>query len=486
MKELTNSGVTTDAPDSSIDSRRGPEAPRQASETRWRDGPLFVSTAFVVALISALLAAACVAIVFAVLASLDGERSPARIVEAAQSATATWIMLIVSQAVTLAVALLACRIIAAPRRKRLGLASPTLGPRDSIILLVATIVPFVIGLLAASVVPSFGGDSAQGLTRMWSEGTRTQSVLWVLTIALIPGMVEEIFYRGLVLRGLLMRWRPLPAILVSSAFFAIAHLDPAHAAFTFVVGVWFGVVAWRTGSIVLPILMHAGMNGSWTTIQMIAARDPADEVTITVGVASAITITVGAAAFVWAILVLRRGGPGTPAPRTAPRSSVTRLAVVGGGLAAAAALLLAILPPGAIKPGSERSPALTASSLRGQASATIECPSQGEAGLELRPGETVRVALPANRVGVQDVIVGLDASADTLWLAYDGAVSGKNVGIGVVEQLRAGDPTTVLMRHEAGDSGLKVWFSLLQDQAAVDAAWARAASEDGWATRGRR
>ena len=95
-------------------------------------------------------------------------------------------------------------------------------------------------------------------------------------------------------------------------------------------------------------------------------------------------------------------------------------------------------------------------------------------------------SLPTNRVGVQDIIVALDATFATVWLAYEGAVSGKKVGAGIMEQLRDGDSTVVLLRLDAGPSGLKVRFSLLQDQVAADAAWARAASEDGWATRGRR
>lgn len=490
------------------------ELPR-ARRSRFRDGPKFVTTAFAISLIGAIIASIGVGVVFAVAAALQGELSPERLAEAAQTPTATWITLIVSQGVTLLVALLACRLIAAPARQRLAVTPPTKRRRDAGVLLVATIVPVTAGLLAASVMPSFGGDASQGLTRMWSEGSRATSVLWVLTIAVIPGIVEEIFYRGLVLRGFLLRWGPAAAIVGSSVLFAVAHLDPAHAAFTFIVGLWLGVVAWRTGSVVLPILMHAGMNGSWTTIQMIAARSPMNEDAARIALAG--TIGIGAVAFIWALVLLRRSGPSMSGANSSQGDSpgvslhaatdpcVTRplparaLALGGAGLAAIAALLAIIIPPGAPISGSAV-PAVTtttglssgistgptASGLREQARRTAECPSDGEAKFALSPGEAVRVRLPSNRAGTDDAIVALDASGNTLWLVYDGQLSGKKVGAGVLEQLQGGDPALMLIHLDAQPTGLDVRFSLVQDQTAADAAWAMATTEPGWATRGKK
>ncbi len=437
----------------------------------------------------AVLVSLAIAVAFGVAAWLSGERSTERIAEAAQSVPAAWITLFAAEAVTLVVALLACRIVAVRPQARLVLTSPGIGRMDAAVLVAATIVPFAGGLLTASVVPSFSSDSlTPGLTRMWSEGSRMTSVLWVLSIAVIPGLVEEAFYRGLVLRGFLLRWRPLTAILASSTLFAVAHVDPATAAFTFVVGVWFGVVAWRTGSVVLPILMHAGMNGSWTTIQMIAARSPVGDAAGTT--AAAITVALGIGAFIWGVRILRRCDPCTPRAPAPFHARSRTLAFAGCAAGATAALLYAVIPPGEGKPSAAPPQVPSLASLRDLVTSTVDCPNQGEIEFELPRGGAVRVALPTNRIGVHEVIAALNDDGGLVWLAYNGEVTGKGfrLGIpltGILEQLGAGDPTVICMRFESRPSGLAARFSLLQDQAAVDAAWARAASEDGWATRGR-
>jgi membrane protease YdiL (CAAX protease family) len=474
----------------------GDPAPQLRPRGRVRDGPFFVSTAWVVALLGGVFATAAVATAFAMTAALRGERSTDKLVESTQSVPATWVTLIASQAATLAVALVACRIIGARPRARLGLSAPGITRREAAALVVATIVPFAAGLLAASVVPSFDSDSSKsGLTRMWAEGSRLVSALWVLTIAVVPGIVEEIFYRGLVLRGFLVRWRPLAAILASSALFAVAHVDPAHVSFTFILGVWLGVIAWRTGSVVLPILMHAVVNGGWTTIQMIAARSPVSDTTgefASAVIASAVIVAIGMAAFIWAVRILRRCDPGALSAPAWGQSRSRSVAFAGVAAAATGALLYAIIPPGEVrgvesKATPSRAPSLAA--LSDLATSAVYCPSDGEVVFELERGGAVRVALPANRVGVHEVITALDDDSGSVWLAYGGEVTGKGFGAGIpptgiLEQLRAGDPTAVSIRLESGPEGLVVRFALLQDQAEIDAAWARATSER-WARRGR-
>lgn len=458
--------------------------PRPVSRREWRDGPRFVLVAFVVTLLGSVLASVPVALIAVVVAAVRGERSPDGFMQAAQSATAMWATLILAQLVVLAAAFLACRLVGTPRRERLGLVPPAVTWTESLVLLVATIVPMVLGLLAASVIPSLELETTDGLTRMWSEGTRTSSVLWVLTIAIFPGVAEEIFYRGLVLRGFLLRWRPVTAILASSLLFGLVHVDPPQAAATFVLGLWWGLVAWRTGSVLLPIAMHAGVNGTWTAIQMISARRPLDDGSATL--AATIAIGVGVAAFLWALRILWRVRPAEPAPRAPRRSLLRHGALSAGGLVAACLLLFAIIPPGIGASAAAQHSWPTVESLRNEAKATIECPLEGEATFELTPGAVVRIALPTNRIGMEEVVTALSLAGDVIWLGYDEEITGKKVGPGVLEQLRSGDPTALVLTCEGAPSGINVRVSLLQDQVDVDGARDRAWAEPGWAIRGRR
>ena len=131
-------------------------------------------------------------------------------------------------------------------------------------------------------------------------GTRARverAFAWMLLIALLPGFVEEVFYRGLLLRGLLLRWSPAASILTCSLLFAVVHGELAWAAAIFPLGLWLGAVAWRTGSVAMTFAMHAGVNGLWTAGMMTLHRNPASE-----AVLNWIAITmlaIGGVAFPW-------------------------------------------------------------------------------------------------------------------------------------------------------------------------------------------
>jgi membrane protease YdiL (CAAX protease family) len=95
------------------------------------------------------------------------------------------------------------------------------------------------------------------------------AVPFVLFIAVLPGVIEELLFRGYVQRRLLERWHPATAILVSSTLFALVHLQPHHVVFAFPLGVWFGVIAWRTGSVYPSMLCHAFVNGGVNAWRMV-------------------------------------------------------------------------------------------------------------------------------------------------------------------------------------------------------------------------
>jgi membrane protease YdiL (CAAX protease family) len=88
--------------------------------------------------------------------------------------------------------------------------------------------------------------------------------LFVKAVLIVP-LLEEIFYRGIVLQ-LLRRYCPVwLAVFVSAAFFGVTHYgnSPTNAAFAFVIGV---VLAWllmRTRSLFATIVCHASINFAW-------------------------------------------------------------------------------------------------------------------------------------------------------------------------------------------------------------------------------
>lgn len=90
-------------------------------------------------------------------------------------------------------------------------------------------------------------------------------VLFVVGAVVMAPLVEELLYRGLLLRALLRRTRPPVAVFISAAVFALVHLVSDPGAFDLLpalaaLGIVLGVIAVRTNSLSLPILVHAGFN----------------------------------------------------------------------------------------------------------------------------------------------------------------------------------------------------------------------------------
>lgn len=90
----------------------------------------------------------------------------------------------------------------------------------------------------------------------------TEGPLWVtlLSVSIFAPLFEEWLCRGLVLRGLLQKLNPFSAIAVSAAFFAVLHMNPWQAIPAFLLGLLFGYVYYKTGSLKLTMLMHCVNN----------------------------------------------------------------------------------------------------------------------------------------------------------------------------------------------------------------------------------
>ena len=83
-----------------------------------------------------------------------------------------------------------------------------------------------------------------------------------LLTAIFAPIFEEWLCRGMVLRGLLTRMKPAWAIVISALFFALIHMNPWQALNAFIIGVVMGYVYFKTGSLLLTMLIHFVNNGT--------------------------------------------------------------------------------------------------------------------------------------------------------------------------------------------------------------------------------
>jgi membrane protease YdiL (CAAX protease family) len=85
--------------------------------------------------------------------------------------------------------------------------------------------------------------------------------LLVLIVVIAAPIVEELFFRGLVMRSAERRWGSTWAIVVSAALFGAAHFEPLQFPALFVFGLVAGFLAMRTGRLGPSIFAHMAFNG---------------------------------------------------------------------------------------------------------------------------------------------------------------------------------------------------------------------------------
>lgn len=136
----------------------------------------------------------------------------------------------------------------------------------------------------ATMATAFIADSLNGLLPSvpeWFEKIMEQMMngpVWItlISVSVFAPLFEEWLCRGLVLRGLLQKTHPASAIMVSAAFFAILHMNPWQALPAFLLGILFGYVYYRTGSLKLTMLMHCVNNTMAVVFSKIPSLAEAD------------------------------------------------------------------------------------------------------------------------------------------------------------------------------------------------------------------
>jgi sodium transport system permease protein len=156
-------------------------------------------------------------------------------------------------------------------------------------------------------------ETMRKLGEMMSLFVVEHPVQSALAFAVLPAVVEELFFRGFVLSGLTGslrgRWGTTRAVIVSAALFALFHIFPEKWPPTFLMGLVLGFLAVRTGSIWPGMIAHALNN-----LLGVLAGDGIDSPEPALVAAAAALMVVGVAGLV----VATRERPqldASPAPR---------------------------------------------------------------------------------------------------------------------------------------------------------------------------
>jgi membrane protease YdiL (CAAX protease family) len=114
--------------------------------------------------------------------------------------------------------------------------------------------------LAAAVSRKAAAGLRRQMTKLEPFLPKTiEQLLWGLLVSLFAGLFEEIAYRGYLIPYCLF-WLPhWPALIAAALLFGLGHIyqGAAGTLMTAFLGLAFGFIYVETGSLVLPILLHA-------------------------------------------------------------------------------------------------------------------------------------------------------------------------------------------------------------------------------------
>lgn len=152
------------------------------------------------------------------------------------------------------------------------------------------------GLVGATSISVLTDDMELPDTLMQFSLAMSHSIWGLLALVIVGPVTEELLFRE-ALEGEMLRrgTTPWPAILVSAVAFGVIHLNLAQALYALPLGIIFGIIYYKTGSIILTSLLHILNNGIVVAQLRILGEDMAD---------SSCAEWLGSTAWVYAFMIL--------------------------------------------------------------------------------------------------------------------------------------------------------------------------------------
>lgn len=129
---------------------------------------------------------------------------------------------------------------------------------------------FAFNLVYSAFLAIFNLQAQVDLVPLFAE---LSSPWWLLVAGVvIAPMVEEVFFRGFLFAGLRKKYDWRKAALISSALFALLHLQPTAMIPIFILGYIFAYLYYRSNSIWPAVLMHVSTNALGLGVAYILAK----------------------------------------------------------------------------------------------------------------------------------------------------------------------------------------------------------------------
>ena len=135
--------------------------------------------------------------------------------------------------------------------------------KTALLVVVTTVAAFVlVGFVA--LLQSLVFRPSQNYQDIWEhvfqQFQQIPVIIAVLVIAILPGICEELFFRGFLLRGFRNKTSDWSAIVLAGLLFGIFHFDIYRFFPVTLLGILFGYIVVKTGSIFTGMIAHATNN----------------------------------------------------------------------------------------------------------------------------------------------------------------------------------------------------------------------------------
>lgn len=242
--------------------------------------------AAIVALVGIILIAQILAVALLISIYVEQGMNPKRVLEELPARLATPVGFFTLGAFTqIAIGMTAwllARRSLTPTKIRLGLMRARVPLWTYPILMLGSLLPLAVGVAMAMEL-TLGIPADDPIQSLFTGIKTTNAIPFLIFISVLPGVCEELFWRGYVQRRLMARWSPWVAIVLTSLFFALFHVTPRtlldlhtapHAVLNalvlnaFIVGLWLGVLAHKTDSVWPAVACHAFVKAAWYSYEV--------------------------------------------------------------------------------------------------------------------------------------------------------------------------------------------------------------------------
>lgn len=125
-----------------------------------------------------------------------------------------------------------------------------------VVIAMSVVCLFGFNYLVAVIDTGISNITGKGVSAVEVVGGFGGLVLSSFCFAIVPAIVEEFVYRGVVFNGLKTSFKPVTAILLSALIFMLMHFNIYQTFYQFILGVVLSLICYYTGSILYSIVFH--------------------------------------------------------------------------------------------------------------------------------------------------------------------------------------------------------------------------------------